>query len=151
MRAVALGILLITGACAPVPAIPESGRIDVAGFMSQLEGGERTWLAQDVISLLGPPVQRDSTEFQQVLVWYGLEVTISDSRIAKVAFTAARHTSPEGLRVGFAAAYVLQSLGPPLAQGEATFTYETEGGTRIQIYLDEGHVERVEWHYHSAQ
>ncbi len=151
MRAAALATLLTLGACTPVPEIPESNRIDVAGFMTRLDEGERTWLMQDVVSLFGSPTQRDSTARQHTLEWYGLALTFSGSRITMLAFTDARHTSPEGLRVGFAATHVLQGLGPPLEEEETRYTYVTENDTRIHVYLEEGRVQRVEWRYETTE
>ena len=138
---------MVGAACSPAPPIPESGRIDVVGFMNQVDEQQRTWTIEHVKSAFGTPVQEHASGAKYVLRYYGIEFTLSESDIETIVFTDARYSSPEGLRIGHAQGHVRQMIGVPLAVQENTWEYRTAKGTRIVIHWENDHISRLEWHY----
>ena len=118
--------------------------VDVAGFIDDVTSGERAWTPEALGMRLGEP----TTEVQQgpdvVLQYYGFELRMQGDTLTHIALTDSRHTAPEGIRVGYPVSQVRRLWGPPLAQEEGRWEYQTEGALLV-LLIEEGIVSRVEW------
>ena len=136
-----VGVLLLLAACSAVPEIPQSsqGRFDALVARLESEIG-RQWTDEDLAGILGEPVSRSDSG---TMAWYGLEVALEASSVVRVTLTDARYTLSEGIRVGHTEGHVRSILGPPIAQSDDTWTYETERGAQLQIHLELGRVTKL--------
>ena len=146
MRILLVGLTCWIG-CSSVPEIPESGRVDVTGFMRQVEEDASVWTLERVTALFGTPVNERAGGQMHTLTYYGMEIAFDDSSVATITLTDARHTSPEGLRVGYVRDMVRQMLGPPSDSQDRTWQYQTESGTPVVLHWADDRISRLEWHY----
>ena len=154
----ALGALLVAYSCstsyeAAITHMPPASP-DVLLRHVELQGV--TWSAEDVESVLGEPVRAEvqpaeGADSLRTLEYYGLEIglveTGASSRVAFLALTDARYTAPEGIRVGFAEAQVLQSLGSPKRRVDDRWIYPDTGGRRLVVFVEARVVYRIEWRF----
>lgn len=146
MRAILIGILCVS-ACSHVPEIPPSGRVDVAGFMRQVDETQVAWTRESLEALFGSQPRERQSGNERILIFYGIEITLTGSEISRIALIDARYTSPEGLRIGYARDMVRTALGPPPEGDTDTWHYRTEHGTPIIVSWQADRIVRLEWHY----
>ena len=125
-------------------------------LLRQVEMQGATLSAEDVESVLGEPKRAEvqpveGADSLRTLEYYGLEIGLTEagalSRVIFLALTDARYTAPEGIRVGFAAAQVLQSLGSPMRREDDRWIYPDTRGRRLIVFVDERVVYRIEWRF----
>ncbi len=170
----ALAALLLLGACSgartggaeanPPPA--EAAAADVTAFLAEVLGGPPALAYADLVARLGPPVRVHAeaaagasgaapADTLRTVVYYGLEVVLHEasslpaSHLARVALTDARHTAPDGLRVGYAHEHILRALGRPTRQAATELFYEqTDPRPHLLLILLERRVaSRIEWRF----
>ncbi|HMB94164.1 MAG TPA: hypothetical protein VKP65_25165 [Rhodothermales bacterium] len=161
-----LSLLLVLGACAstsdPSPVIETAGPTatiaNVAAFLSDVMTQDPSFNRDDLVARLGEPVRAEtepanSAGAATTAVYYGLEVGLQEegnqSSVSWIALTDARHTSPDGLRVGLAQNHILETLGRPTRQTSTRFFYEkTEPRPMtLVITLEQKAASRLEWQF----
>lgn len=160
-----LGLLLVLGACAsaPPPVVATDSpttatTVNVSDFLADVMMRDLSLSQSDLAARLGEPVRIDteppsSSGTMKTAVYYGLEVCLheagSQSSVSWVALTDARHTAPDGLRVGLAQNHILEMLGRPTRQTPSRFFYEkTEPRPMtLVITLEQKAASRLEWQF----
>ncbi len=118
--------------------------VDVAGFIDVATSGERAWTREALDMWFGEPAKEVQQGSSVVLQFYGFELGMQGDTLTQIALTDSRHTAPEGIRVGYPASQVRRLWGPPLAQEEGRWKYQTDGALLV-LMIEEGIVSRVEW------
>lgn len=162
-----LSALLFVSACGgssgtPVPQ--QATTADVNAFLEDALATVPTLGYEDLVELLGPPVRvkaepmgpanaASQQDTLRTMIYYGLEVMFHEGatspRLAMVALTGARHTSPEGLRVGYAESEVLSALGLPTRREPTLLVYEKETPQpcTLMVFLEYQAISRMEWRF----
>lgn len=157
----ALSLTLLLSACASAPPLvegPAASSQNVSAFLSEVITRDMSVSQSDLVARLGEPVRikaepASSSGTMATAVYYGLEVCLheesSRSSVSWVALTDARHSSPEGLRVGIAQTHILETLGRPTRQTATRFFYEkTEPRPMtLVITLEQKAASRLEWQF----
>ena len=157
------GTLLLANACGGSGGTvgPSSALVDVKVFLQETLQAPPYLSYEELVTKLGPPVRVKAeplagaaSDTLRTVIYHGLELVLqegaaSSSRLAHLALTDARHTSPEGLRVGYAESQVLSTLGLPVRQEPAQLIYEnkTPQPFTLVVLLEQRAVSRLEWHF----
>lgn len=161
-----LGVLLLVSACGGSTETTAPQQATTADVNAFLKEALETALApgyDDLIARLGPPVRvkaepmagtaASQQDTLRTMIYYGLEVVFHEgaapSRLARLALTDARHTSPEGLRVGYAESEVVSTLGPPTRRESTLLVYEKETPQpcTLMVFLERRAISRMEWRF----
>ena len=152
----------LLGACASAPPVveeePVAATASGSDFLADVMAAPKVIRQSELEALLGEPLRVETAPANASgtttkTVYYGLEVGLHEqesmSSVTWVAFTDARHTSPEGLRVGLAENSLLQMLGRPARQTSTQLFYEwTEPRpTTLVITMEQQAAVRLEWQF----
>ena len=156
-----LSTLLLVSACGGSPETirpQQATTAEVSAFLQEALETEPVLGYDDLVARLGPPARvkakpADGQDSLRTMIYYGMEVALHEgaasSRLVWVAFTGARYTSPEGLRVGYAESEVVNILGLP-ARREATllvYEKETPQPCTLMVFLEHRAISRLEWRF----
>ena len=162
-----LSVLLLVSACggsSQTTAPQQATTADVNAFVQDALETVPTFGYDDLIARLGPPVRvkaepmaganaASRQDTLRTMIYYGLEVAFHEgaapSRLAHVALTDTRHTSPDGLRVGYAESEVLGALGLPTRREPTLLVYEKETPQpcTLIVFLEHRIISRIEWRF----
>jgi hypothetical protein len=159
-----LSLLFVLGACASAtpPVVetssPTATTANVSDFLSDVMAKDQPVSQGDLVTRLGEPVRIEtepgtSSGTMTTAVYYGLEIGLHEqgdrASVSWVALTDARHTSPDGLRVGIAQNYILETLGRPTRQTSTHFFYEKTAPRPMMlvITLEQKAASRLEWQF----
>ena len=161
------GAVLLVSACSGSPQTTTSQQAtsaEVTAFVQEALEAVPALGYDDLVARLGPPARiraepvtgTNATSAQdtlRTLIYYGLEVALHESeapsRLTQVAFTDARYTSPEGLRVGYAESEVVSLLGLPTRREPTLLVYEKESPQHcvLMVFLEQRAISRMEWRF----